>query len=330
MRRRVFLLASGGVVLSSASGAFWGAAAANSVARYPNHSVGRPTLLGQLGGLPIAAANVLYAPGGSQIAWLGAKLVVADLETGARKEFSELADDAAHGSRFQEFLWADDHHLIVTERQSRSSLSLSDPEQDLVRFVLIAVDTGARVRTVIACPSVAGVAGSIDADVWYVRTADNRLRTFDCRTGALGADDYFTYTDSGGSAMQTAPGSEWFTVKVPNLDWRRPEGELVVFNVRTGERRSMNDVFLPGGLRNVTADGRYAIAARVREGKTVWYAADFAAGVEMPLDLCDVAAVGPVSSARGAALLYVSSPGVDANHPQWRFEESALVDLVGL
>ena len=257
-----------------------------------------------------------YSPNGSRMALeaLGA-VWVWTVGTADVRQFSAVPEGESRAASFGTFMWTDDQHILASEYRADAACDarLGDrpPYED--RWVLLDAATGARLRRVTdevnGGPDGLDVVGVVDADIWYIKARDGKLRTYDSRTGTLGEEEYFDYNAGRGSAHQVSPGSPWFSAFVPadpgGDPWR---GRLEVFNIQSAERRIAEDGSLaaPLSMMLMTPDARYLFHGYGGDdGKFVPLISDLAYGIERGAPPGERWVPYAVSAARGVLLVMV-------------------------
>ncbi len=270
--------------------------------------------------IPLKWANKwAYSPDGTRLAFVEPfSSWIWHLGTSRVDRLTPTADDELHGATFSPsgLFWTDDRHVLVLEGQSNLAEARSRPPGTLanmgLRWVLFDSVTGERVRVVETRESPDGVhvVGVRDMDVWYVLAPDRKLRTYDSRTGEFGTEAYFDYNT--GDAMQVAPGSPWFSAAIPTDpdSAKRHRGRVEVFNIETGETRSVDDVYLSPPPGMVTPDARYLLTVVAhQDGGGMLVLHDLLLGVQRPLPAGERWFVAAMSGARGTVLVIVLTPG---------------------
>jgi len=280
-----------------------------------------------------------YSPNGTRLAFLFQSIWVWSIDGNEVNELppapeNELYAYVLHrGSDVPAFYWTDDTHILACEShnlKAESAAWLADHTNPLptcsYRWVLFDVTTGERVRVVSDVvnggPDGLQVVGVQDADVWYVKALDGKLRTYDSCTQEVGPEAYFDYNSGCGYAIQVSAGSMWFSALVPHDAQDPLHGRLDVFNITTGETRSAENIFRAGIL---TTDGRYLFScATAADGLAEPRIDDIAFGVSLGVPAGERWLPGCISTARGVLLVGVPENADDPRNCTWKYAEVPL------
>lgn len=290
--------------------------------------------------VPSELGEMHYSPDGTRLAVSARRSIwVWEFSSGEVTQLAPTPADAEHGYSFGGFFWADADHILACETGSNFAevaafMANHDAPLNLTTtWALVNIHTGERVRGV--SDSVNGdadglhILGVVDKDVWYIKAPDGKLRSYDSRTQTVGSQAYFTYGAGEGTAVQTAPGSPWFSAVVLD-DPYSPDapvfGRLDVLNILTGEKRSISNVL--GRTKTVTADGRFFFTSTMgNDGGTVPILFDLAQGLQVPLPAGERWGLEQVSSARGVVLVTIRIPTDVPNKYKYQYVEVPLAAL---
>lgn len=278
-----------------------------------------------------------YSPGGDKMAIGGLRSIyVWTLDSGEVCDLLPQPDrDELAACLGPWFCWADGDHILALETQNslaEAAARAADRSQPfpacVERLALFDVRTGERVRST----SMVEVTGTADADVWYIRANDGKLRTYDSRTGEVGSEAFFDYRAGAGVAAQVAPGSDWF-FNVVSDDPDNPckfYGRLEVFNVQTGEKRTWDHVSqAPSNPLTITPDARFFIKSTAGPIGPVPHVYDLVTGQELSVPDGERWAPYLLSPERSALLVMLVRPGPERHDPfNITYVEIALRDLI--
>lgn len=282
-----------------------------------------------------------YSPDGLRMAFssLGS-IWIWTRTTDEVQQLSPRVVDEGDGVLFKRYLWADDTHIIVEE--TRHSLAESEAfrgDHDLpfpaimTHWILLDIRTGEPIRRVEGQGNGEQlvVVGAVDRDIWYVRAHDNKLRILDSRTGELGAEEFFDYGAGMGYAAQLGPGSPWFSTLVPHDPADPAFGRLEVFNIQTGARRSVSDIYAPIAPALVTLDGRYLfVTLQGSDGALVPRMRDLVLNTDIPLPPGERWGPWVLSTSRGVLLVGIPHLVSPPHRYSWHYAEVSLSDILQL
>lgn len=349
MKRVMWIIAAGGAVAIGGAALVKGRNAVVTSAAAPlsrsssasapfQTTVGIPLNIPEVIPLEWTTGRWQYSPDGTRLAMLALNSVwVWNFDSNEVVQLTSTADDEQHGAVFHGMMfWTDDGHILARETHNSfaegaawsADHSLPLPEIGF-RWVLLDSRTGQRIRSVADRVNadawgMLDVVGVVDADVWYIKARDGKLRTYDSRTRTVGSQAYFDYNGGNGRAAQIAPGSDWFSALDPAEppDPQRPSrGRLDVFNIQTGEVRSVDDIYLPTLPALITPDGRYLFTTETGEdGNGVPEIYDLGLGIQVPLPAAERWGIWSLSASRGVLLVGIGRPGDAPNVHAWTWE----------
>lgn len=280
-----------------------------------------------------------YSPDGTRLAIPALGSVwVWRISNNQVRQLSATADDGQHGSAFSSVFWTDDRRILAMETQNSLaeaaawSADHASPMPAIEhRWVLLDSETGDRIRCVNDATRLE-VVGVENADVWYIKAADGKLRTYDSLTGTVGSQSYFDYNAGHGYAAQVGTGSPWFSALVSQGPGNSAgsQGRLDVFNIGTGQSRSVPNVRLSVPPAIVTQNGRYLFTASLGQDGASVPEVHVVGDIQIPVPPGERWIPYCVSAARGVLLVAIPRPTSAPNQYDWHYAEVPLSELLDL